>query len=788
MTPAIPPSRSNTRREQPLDTGWRFLLGETDRALECDLDDSDWQDVRLPHDWAIQCPTDPQMKQGKAQGFQRRAHVGWYRRRLRPVAGKRYLLRLDGAYRHGEVWVNGRSLGVRPSGYATRIHDVTEHLRQDGEQLLAVRCDNTAHDGDRWYCGAGLYRRVWLTTVNDVAVAPWGVYVTMPDVTPQQATASVQVTVRNRRAQAVRARLEGEILDPDGNVCGPLSSDEVGIQPGSESVGTLRGAVARPALWSPESPSLYAARLRVVVGEAEVDCLAEPFGFRHFRFTPGEGFVFNGTPRKMKGVCLHHDLGCLGAAFFAAGWERRLRQLKALGFDAIRTSHNPPDPALLDLCDRLGLFVIDEAFDKWREGCSGDSFEAWWRQDLEALVLRDRNHPSVIVWSVGNEVEQQGTPGMIEVCARLARHVKSLDPTRPTTVGLRPFCNTPDLWAAPVNKKAQNVKAIAEAVDLVGLNYHDQWYAAYHDAMPERVFIATEAFHFFQHRTNASWAVHAANPWVEVREAPYVAGQFLWAGIDYLGEAAGGWPVRGWTATPIDSAGFPKPRAWWHASLRRTEPMVRAAVRLREGDSYESADWSFPPLADHWNPPVRQHDMVEVWVFSNGHSVELFLDGASKGERVMADCPNRIASFFLPFAPGTLEAVSRDQAGNELARHALKTAAEPARLAVSVDRTTLRADDQDLAHVTVTIVDEDGVRVPHAPDPIGIEVLGAARLIGMDNGDLCCHEPYGTMRRSAHRGRCLAVLRAGHTPGTATVTAVSPALAPATLELRVEDD
>ncbi len=783
-------SNNDTRlaREQwALDTAWRFHLGETDRALDDDLDDSDWEDVRLPHDWALDCPTDPDMDQGVPQGFHRRAHVGWYRRRLRldPEPGRRHLLRLDGVYRHAEVWINGESLGLRPSGYATRIHDVTEHLRADGDQLIAVRCDNTAHDADRWYCGAGIYRRVWLTTVSDLSVAPWGVFVTTPEITSKKATVSVEVTVRNDRADAAEAKIECELLDPDGSVCGSLSPGSVQVQAGGQAAATLSGELVDPALWSPESPSLYTARLRVLADGAEVDRVSETFGVRHFDFSADEGFILNGTPRKMKGVCLHHDLGCLGVAFFKAGWERRLRLLKELGFDSIRTSHNPPDPGLLDLCDRLGFLVIDEAFDKWREGCSGEHFEVWWREDLEAMVLRDRNHPSVIVWSVGNEVEQQGTPEMIDICARLAGHVRSLDPTRPTTVGLRPFCNMPQVWQAPPEKKAEVVKAIGRAVDIVGLNYQDQWYDAYRRAMPERVFIATEAFHFFQHCTNASWAMHAENPWFEMHQAPHVVGQFLWTGIDYLGEATQGWPVRGWMGAPVDSAGFAKPRAWWHASVWRSEPVVRAAVRFRERDTWEPADWSFPPLVDHWNLPVRPGEVVEVWVFSNGHSVELLLDGASKGKRIMAECPNRIASFFLPWAPGTLEAVSCDEDGNELARHALATAGEPARVELSADRQTLRADDQDLAHVTVTIVDEHGVRVPHADNPVGVEALGAARLIGMDNGDLRCHEPYRAMRRSARGGRCVAVVRAGHSPGPVTVTAIVPGLPSANLELHV---
>lgn len=776
---------SSLRHETPLDASWRFHLGDTDRALDRDLDDSDWQDVRLPHDWAIECPTDPTIEQNRQQGFQRRAHVGWYRRRvsLNPVPGRRYLLRLDGAYRHAEVWVNGTSLGVRPSGYVTRIHDVTEHLRSDAEQLICVRCDNSGHDADRWYCGAGLYRRVWLTETRDVAVAPWGVWVTTPAVDEQEASIEAHVTVRNSRDDRLAVRVGGEILNATGEQCAILESTDIDIDANGEDTATLKASVVDPELWSPESPTLYTARVEVATAGVDTDALEQPFGIRWFSFAAERGLELNGKARTMKGVCLHHDLGCLGTAFFEAGWERRLRVLKELGFDAIRSSHNQPAPGLLDLCDRLGIMVIDEANDKWRSGCSGPYFEQWWQRDVDCLVLRDRNHPCVLVWSTGNEVENQGSEEMLRTSKMLADRIKELDPTRPTLVALRPFDDDRELWAKPVQAKVDIIRDVAETVDIVGLNYQDQWYDAIHEALPDRVFLATEAFHFYMHRDNASWAFHARNPQLEVARRPFVAGQFLWTGIEYLGEAGQGWPVRGWKGAPVDSAGFAKPRAWWHASMWREQPLVRIAVHFREGDTWEPADWSFPPLVEHWNLPLREREMVEVWVFSNGYSVELLMNEGTQGRRVMAECENRIAVFHVPYAKGKLVAVSRDEDDKELARHELATAGEPARLELAVDRAEIRADGQDLAHVTATIVDEHGVLVPHATDPIGVEVQGEARLIGMDNGDLLCHQPYACNRRNAHHGRCLAVLRAGNTPGPIVVTAVTPDLPVATLAL-----
>ncbi len=773
------------RIETALDSMWRFQLGDNDFALNPNLDDSDWKDVRLPHDWAITCPTDPEMEEGRSQGYQRRGHVGWYRRQLRaqPVAGKRHLLRLDGAYRHTEVWINGYSLGLRPSGYATRIHDITEFMNSDGKQLLAVRCDNSGNDGDRWYCGAGLYRRVWLTETDDVAVAPWGVGITTPEISRDEARVDIEVTVQNHRSAPVSAEVSGQLVDANGAEQATLPDTTVELPANGKGTVTLRTPVKNPRLWSPESPALYTVRIHIAATGERTDSINQPFGIRSISFDAKNGFMCNGQPRKMKGVCLHHDLGCLGTAFFSAGWERRLRLLKELGCNAIRSSHNIPSPELLDLCDRLGFFVIDEAYDKWWGGCSGDTFGEWWRRDIASMVLRDRNHPCVVVWSTGNEVEEQGSERMLKTSKMLADYIKELDDTRPTLVALRPFEDDPEIWNAPVEKKAEIVKNVSETVDIVGLNYQDQWYEDFHKVMPDQVFIATEAFHFYQHRDRGSWAFHAMNPWFEVEKTPYVAGQFLWTGIEYRGECSQLWPVRGWKGAPIDCAGYAKPRAWWHAAAWSDDPVVRIAVHFREGDSWEPPDWSFPPLVDHWTLPIRERELVEVWVFSNGHSVELLLNEGTWGSRIMPECENRIAKFHVPYAPGKLVAVSRDADGCEVARHELNTAGDPAGIKLSAERETVTADDQDLAHITVEIVDETGVRVPSAANPVGIEVIGSGRLIGMDNGDLTSHETYDTCRRHADHGRCLAIVRAGHNPGPIYVTAIVPGLPQAKLTL-----
>ena len=769
---------AETRVTKALDDGWRFTTGDVAGAENPAYDDRDWRVVRLPHDWAICGPYD--QAAGGGQGYLRRPQVGWYRLHLDLqdcTPENRALIQFDGVYRESEVWINGVSLGKRPSGYISFHYDLTSHLRTK-DNVIAVRVDNSGALGDRWYSGAGIYRRVWLTTTGPVAVAPWGVTVTTPRAEADKAEVALRLIMENHQEKAAAVETLTEICDPSGAVVARIIAS--GNIP-ARGTAELGGAslVAQPRRWSSEDPALYTARTTIKRSGAVVDEVSTSFGIRSLKFTSERGFELNGQVTKMKGVCLHHDAGCLGAAFFVRAWERRLQMLKQLGCNAIRTSHNPADPAFLDLCDRLGFLVVNEAFDKWmwKSGWYTPFYAEWSQRDLADFVRRDRNHPSVVVWSVGNEVtEQRDLEAMERMLPPLVSCVKRLDPTRPVTLALEPHCWPAELKDAPVAEKVRRTMAIAKHLDLLGVNYQEPWYDDYLKANPELVILGTENYGCYRKRRLNQSAYDERNPWFDVESRPQVISQFLWTGIDYLGEAARGWPVKGWTGALMDTSGGVKPRAYFHQSVWSAKPMVRAAVFSdKEPDQLEDFPWSWPRLADHWSLQEPAGNPVRVATFSNCEEVELIVNGKSCGRRKPADEPNRIAVWSVPWHPGTL--VARGfKGGQQVAEHELKTAESPARIEVVADRPELIADGQDLCHVEVRVVDKNGTVVPSAANQIGFDVDGPVQLIGVDNGDLTSNEAYQTNRRRAFQGRCLAVLRAGKSVGEAELLVTAEGL------------
>jgi len=769
---AIALTFATARETKPLDDGWRFNAGDVANAQNPACNDRDWQEVHIPHDWAIAGPYNKAA--GGAQGYLRRSQVGWYRLHLPDIAPEDHArVQFDGVYRESEVWINGVSLGKRPNGYISFCYDITPHLRPHGN-VIAVRVDNSGKLADRWYSGAGIYRRVWLTTTGTVAVAPWGVTVTTPRAEADRATVTVCVAIENHYTGDAALEILTEILDPDGKAVATLTST------------SDTATVEKPRRWSPESPSLYTARTMIKRSGVVVDEVSTPFGIRSLKFTPERGFELNGEVTKMKGVCVHHDAGCLGSAFYTSSWERRLRTLKQLGCNAIRTSHNPQAPAFLDLCDRLGFLVVNEAFDKWKwdQGWYTPFYDKWSQRDLADFVRRDRNHPCVVVWSVGNEVtEQRDLAAMDRMLPPLVACVKRLDPTRPVTVALEPHCNPAEMVEAPVEEKVRRTMSIARHVDLLGLNYHEPWYDDYLKANPKLVILGTENYAGYRKRRLHPSSFDDRNPWFDVERHPQAISQFLWTGIDYLGEAGHIWPVKGWTGALIDTSGCVKPRAYFQQSVWSAKPMVHAAVLSdKEPDQLEPFPWSWPRLAGHWTLQESHGNQVRVVVYSNCEEVELLLDGKSCGRQRPAEEPNRITVWDLRWHPGIL--VTRGfNGGTQVAEHVLKTAGAPARIEVAADHPELSADGQDLCHVEVRVVDIDGIVVPTACNQIGFDVDGPARLIGVDNGDLTSDEPYQANRRRAFQGRCLAILRAGNRAGDSELVVTSEGLPSQTISV-----
>ncbi|MFB3829356.1 MAG: glycoside hydrolase family 2 TIM barrel-domain containing protein [Bryobacteraceae bacterium] len=751
------------RRQEPFDFDWKFSLGDVAGAERPTFDDSNWRTLDLPHDWSIEGVFDPKAPAGRSGAFLP-GGAGWYRKRFRLAAGDRgrkVFLLFDGVYHNSDVWVNGVHLGHRPYGFIGFEYELTPHLDFGRENVVAVRADNSDQPNCRWYTGSGIYRHVWLTVTGPVYVPLWGACVTT-----NGHTAKVRTRVVNAGAAGAAVEIETRVRDA-------VRVSQRRIPPGNSAEVTEDLQVPQPNLWSPENPALYEAQITLRANGRVTDRYAIPFGFREARFDPARGFLLNGEPVKLKGVCLHHDAGCLGAAAPERALERRLEALKSLGCNAIRTSHNPPAPELLDLCDRMGFLVIDEAFDKWG-GRTNPGFDGWWERDLRAMLERDRNHPSVILWSVGNETGAPGSPEVNGKLARLVEFVHKEEPTRPVTCALIP----PSRGNA--EEKARAAAASGKLMDVVSVNYQEQWYEELHRLLPGTVILGSECYAYFRGDADTHQAYLPQNPWYDAARHPWVAGQFLWAGIEYLGESMG-WPGKGWPNALIDTCGFPKPGSWFHRSVWRKEPLVRIAV-LHDGLDIDPGKphWGWPKMAEHWNFEPYANQVLRLQTVTNCETVELIVNGKSMGERRAAGCPNSTVTWFAPYQPGRVEAIARNR-GETVARHELRTAGEPARIQLVPDRVRLTRRG-DLSHIEVRLVDTEGITAPHADRPLTFSVEGAARLAGVDNGDLRGNQPYKGNTRSTYFGRALAVVQSTGA-GAVKVTAAAPGLPPATLEL-----
>ncbi|WEL18591.1 Beta-galactosidase, glycosyl hydrolase family 2 [Halorhabdus sp. SVX81] len=758
------------RRIRRLETGWRFHQGEIDGAAAPDFDDAEWRSVDVPHDWSIEGPFDPDNPAGSAGAFLP-GGVGWYRRSLpSDVEGETVYLRFDGIYRDSDVYLNGEHVGNRPNGYTSFNHDVSG---VESSETLAVRVDNTDLPNCRWYSGSGIYRHVHLIETAPLHVVPWGTDVRTPAVTERRARVDVHTTVANDAEEAAVCTLSTTVYDPSGKVVAEAATEQR-LAAGQQHTFEQELAVADPELWSPETPERY--HVRSVVHRQDPDGTAEtagepvddyvtPFGIRTVTFSADEGLLLNGESMTLKGVNLHHTAGALGAAVPERALERRLETLAEMGANAIRTAHNPPQPELLDLCDRMGFLVIDEAFDKWRHEKTGKFFEEWWREDLEAMIRRDRNHPSVIAWSVGNESYDHGDPEMLDDLEMLVEAANDLDPTRPATYGS-------PAWGDGREGILENAEAVAERVDLFSGNYMEHHYDDLRERGVDAPIVGSECRPFFRGSGDDPLAFVPENPWFDVAERDDVVGQFIWSGFDYLGEARE-WPSKGWPTGLIDTCGVPKPPAAFHRSVWSDEPMVEIAAFDPDRERAPARPaWSWPALSAHWTFPDREDSrgFVHVVTFTNAETVTLYQNDERLGVQHLADNPDHMIEWYVPYEPGTLRAVAETD-GEVVATHELQTAGEPARVDLDPDREAITADGQDLVYVDARIVDDEGVVVPRADHEIEFSVNGAGNLAGVDNGDLASNESYTDSRRSAYHGTALAIGQAGRESGEVTITA-----------------
>ena len=782
------------RRSLAFDRDWRFHLGDVSGAQEVAFDDPGWRPLDLPHDWSIEGAFSDTNPAG-ANGGALPGGVGWYRKAFavsQNDTGRLVFVEFDGVYRNSQVWINGQYLGKRPYGYSSFRYELTPHLRYGRERnVIAVRVDNSQQPNSRWYSGSGIYRHVRLVTTSPVHVDQWGTYVTTPEVTAASARVTIRTTVRNASQADQPITLRTVFYDAVGQeVAAATTEARVARDSVTEIAQDL--LIRNPTRWSLERPYLYRAVSRLACGGKACDDYSTPFGVRAFAFEPDRGFILNGAHVKIRGVCLHHDLGALGAAVNTRALERQLQIMKAMGVNAIRTSHNPPAPELLELTDRMGFIVLDEAFDMWKKEKTKYDYhldwDAWHVRDLSDMVRRDRNHPSVFMWSIGNEVMEQWTNDdttATPIARELAGIVRRLDPTRPIT-------------SASNNGSPANPMFHAGALDLLGHNYHHAAWPNLPAQFPGEKFIITEAMSalnsrgFYEQPSDsvASYETpyvkdHGPQPnksyqlssydnrkasWGSLHEEslrlferyPFLSGMFIWSGIDYLGEPTPyEWPARSSYFGVVDLAGFPKDPFYLYQSAWTDRPMLH--------------------LLPHWN--WKAGDTIDVWAYTNEDEVELFLNGVSLGvRRKQGDVLHLM--WRVAYAPGTLRAVAR-KSGQVMATEEVKTAGAPARIALVPDRSELRAGGADLSFVTVQVLDRAGVAVPTADHLIRFRLAGDARIAGVDNGDQISHAPFNGDRVKLFNGKALVIVRAGERAGTATLTAEADGLEPASVRFEL---
>lgn len=785
--------------------GWKFRLDSLLPYSEPRINDTGWRSLTLPHDWSIEGSFSKD-NPATADGGALPGGIGWYRKTFmisQADRNKLVFIDFDGVYRNSEVWINGHYLGKRPNGYISFRYDLTPYLTYGTEKnVIAVKVDNSKQPNSRWYSGSGIYRNVWLTTVDKVYVDQYGTYVTTTQVSNRAATVNMVTSIQNRYSTDKRVTVNTKVFDAADRQVGMVST-QAAIKSSFASEDNPASAVKqslsleKPMLWSIEKPSLYKMVTEVKADGKVLDTYETQFGIRYFGFDKDKGFSLNGKTVKILGVCDHHDLGALGAAINTRAIQRQLEILKKMGCNGIRTSHNPPAPELLALCDKMGFIVMDEAFDMWAKQKTPFDYHLYWKEwhkkDLEDQVKRDRNHPSVFIWSVGNEIPEQwggrdnkDSSGRM-IARELVSIVKALDTTR-------------EISTANNDVSINNNLLQSGAFDLVGYNYNHNDWERFHERWPGKKLIVTESTSaletrgFYDNRVpfdtirrwpkrwdipfknpDGSYSVSAYDnvsaPWGSTHEesikallkSDFVSGMYIWTGFDYLGEPTPyTWPARSSYFGIIDLAGFPKDVYYLYQSIFTSTPVLH--------------------IYPHWN--WKQGDTIEVVsYYNNADEVELFLNGKSFGvKRKTGD--DLHVKWRVPYTPGLLKAVSRKNGITVLTKE-VKTAGEAAKIILKADRNMIDADGKDLSFITATIADKNGVLVPGANNLVAFKVSGEGFIAGVDSGDPVSHEPFKADKHTAMNGLALAILQSNGKKGKVTLTATADGLNAATITIEV---
>ena len=780
------------RKRENIDFDWRFNLGDVAGAEQPSYHDNNWRTLDLPHDWSIEGGYREDNPSNWRGGYLP-GGIGWYRKTLKwqpDWKDRKVTVDFDGVYMNSDVWINGHHLGRRPNGFISFRYDLTPWLKE-GENVIAVRVDNSKQPSSRWYTGSGIYRHVWLNVTSFIHVAHWGTFIATPDVNSGRASIKIKTTVENHSPNDEEIEIEQILKDHTGNVVAKGGTTTV-LKKAADSEIKQNLAIGNPSLWSPERPYLYDAETVIKSGGSVVDRYHTPVGIRKLEFSAKWGFRINGQSTLIKGTCNHEDGGgAVGTAVPDDELYYRLRLLKDMGCNAVRTSHNPRSPQFYMFCDALGLMVMDEAFDGWDEPKAkydyGLYFSKWWRKDLDSFICRDRNHPSVILWSIGNEVRGYTDERQKE----LVDFIHGMDPTRPVTQG-RGY--------------------VGPYVDIAGFNGHGELKGTleeYHKKHPEKPVVGTEMTHTLQTRgvyRTQTWYRKTFSPltWfkghmgkkqegkvfpvlnlseeeifngipdrylssydnalvrINVRDQfkhdskfPFLMGSFRWTGFDYIGEAINHWPTRAGDYGIIDLAGFPKDHYYLYQSLWSDKPMVH--------------------ILPHWTHPGKEGVRIPVVVYTNCEKVELFLNDTSLGEKEMGEDLQLV--WQVPYKPGRLVAVAKNNNDLKLKESVTRTAGPPFAIKVTSGRTTMRANRRDVARVEVSVVDKHGVVVPEASNPVQFKIEGPGRLIGTDNGDIADLNPTKADHRKAFMGKCMVLIKATDKSGLITIEAMSNNLA-----------
>jgi beta-galactosidase len=788
----------DNRQRLLMDFNWSFSHTDTVGADKINFNDNKWRKLNLPHDWSIENEFTEKAVTGGGGGYLPTG-IGWYRKHFvlpKSASTKNAWIEFDGVYQNSDVWINGNHLGHYPNGYMSFYYDLTPYIKS-GENVISVRVNNSRQPNTRWYSGSGIYRHVWLTLVDPLHVAHWGTYITTPGADSTTATISVKSIIENKNSFSREIVFRSTVLDGKGmEVAKAESTLPVELNKNLNVVQRL--PVSSPSLWSIEVPNMYTLRFQIIDKGKIIDQVITPFGIRDIKYDLTKGFLLNGKHVKMNGVCLHHDAGSVGAAVPEAMWVRRLKILKEMGCNAIRTSHNPVAPEFLALCDRMGFLVQDEIFDEWKAGKVkygySNYFDQWSQHDLVNFIHRDRNHPSIVMWSAGNEIGEQKQDKGHEILKPLLDTFHREDPTRPVTTGND-------------NIAADNGSAklpFLQMLDIVGYNYVDRWherrelfYDIDHHDHPDWKMIGTESVsisgfrgnyfggNFFKVDTafirpaHLPSVIRAEQLWKFVSAHDYVIGDFMWTGIDYLGEAR--WPNKNASSGVIDLCGFPKDAYYFYQSQWTEKPMIH--------------------LFPHWNWTGKQGEVIPVMVFTNCDTVELFLNGKSFGKKSL-EFPRQGNSggwnkydrpqvnittgdlhlmWDVPYEPGVLKAVGRK--GGKLYEEEVHTAGASSSIRLSLDRNSIDADSREVAHLKIEIVDAKGYIVPDAEDQIQITVEGEGNLIGLDNGNPADHVSMKSNSRKVFNGLAMAIIQSTNQQGTIRITASGSGLKETTIEL-----